>query len=123
MTIKAVLDANRFTKAMVARAKRYPKATERGLLYAGYALQADSQRLVPVDTGQLKRSASTDIAKPKLGETAAVEVSYSTDYAIFVHERTDIPHYTPAEAQAKFLEQPAREKVGQYIDIIIQETK
>lgn len=121
MTVKVSIDASQFYKRMRKKDGAYKQGLQRGVLYAGLALQGDSQRIVPVDTGQLKRSARTEHVTKEQGEAFAVEVSYSTDYAIFVHEMTHIPHYTPSEAQAKFLEQPARENYQDYIRIITKE--
>ncbi len=42
---------------IIKTAAKATKSLEKGLLLAGLRLQADSQRLVPVDTGNLKGSA------------------------------------------------------------------
>ncbi len=44
---------------IIRTAAKATKSLEKGLLLAGLRLQADSQRLVPVDTGNLKGSAFT----------------------------------------------------------------
>ena len=54
------------------------------------------------------------LKKPK----ATVNVGYTQSYAVWVHERMDTYHPV---GQAKFLEQPAREKAGE-IARIIKET-
>ena len=100
--------------------KMEAKATKANLMNAlvvgGRMLQADSMRLVPVDTGTLKRSADT--LRSQTSTEPAVDVVYSTDYAIYVHERLDVQHLTPTNAQAKFLEQPARDHRDEYVDAI-----
>ena len=121
MAIKVEMDTSQLMRRLKGKSGEYDRGLRRGIMYAGLALQADSQRIVPVDTGQLKRSARTDSVTPDTDEDFAVEVSYSTDYAIYVHEMTHIPHHTPSEAQAKFLEQPARENSREYIEIIKNE--
>lgn len=84
---------------------------------------AESQVLVPVDTGTLKASAiphkveSVGMrklqAKVTYGEGALVNPKtgqLSRDYAIYVHERTELQHAPPTTA--KFLEIAARGKAA-----------
>lgn len=54
------------------------------------------------------------LKKPKV----SLNVGYTQSYAVYVHERLDVHHPV---GQAKFLEQPAREKAGE-IGRIIRET-
>lgn len=65
----------------------------------------ESQQIVPVDTGRLKNSGRLN---PLVRDENGVEcsVSYHTNYAFWVHERTDIAHHNPPGARAKFLEEP-----------------
>jgi hypothetical protein len=89
-----------------------------GLKAAGLLLQRESQKLVPVDTGNLKVSAFT--RSFGAGWSAKVTVGYTAAYAIYVHEAVgmklkgqDRPtkgkFWDPQDrAQAKFLEEPAR---------------
>ena len=92
-----------------------------GLKAAGLFLQRESQRLVPVDTGNLKASAFTRAAG--FGHTMTVTVGYTANYAIFVHEAVGMvlkgqkrtgdkakgKYWDPqGRAQAKFLEEPSR---------------
>ena len=67
-----------------------------GLMEAGLQVQAQSQRLVPVDTANLKGSAYTR----KQGQ--GVEVGYTAAYAPFVHEDLEARHTV---GQAKYLEE------------------
>ncbi len=55
-----------------------------GLKAAGLFLQAASQRLVPVDLGNLKASAFT--RAHGFGFGTEVEVGYTAAYAVYVHE-------------------------------------
>ena len=114
--IKMVLDKVQFQAVMDEKLRKAKKSNVvKALLIGGRMLQADSQRIVPVDTGQLKGSADTRVA-PEV--TPAVDVSYSTKYAIYVHENTRVAHNTPAHAQAKFLETPARLNREEYVQAI-----
>ena len=116
-----IIDYKRFGSKLKARqVKSGPANLLRKLLTAGRMLQADSMRMVPVDTGNLKRSADTIKSVASKTTEPAVDVVYSTDYALPVHEMVQVPHNTPSEAQAKFLEQPARENREEYIAIIVK---
>lgn len=86
----------------------------RNLIRAGLFLQRESQQIVPIDTAALKNSAGT---RP-LGQgwKTDVVVFYTQAYAIYVHERTDIPH-KPGKS-AKFLTIPMREKRSVLLKII-----
>ena len=99
-----------------------------GLKVAGLFLQGASQKLVPVDTGNLKASAFT--RSTGTGFATSVGVGYTAAYALFVHElvkmrlkgqpRTTKGSYWDPQgrAQAKFLEEPARKLRPQLIAIV-----
>lgn len=92
------------------------KLLEQGLMKAGRRLQADAQALVPVDTGQLKRSARTDAKKQ--GVKPEVWVSFNTDYALTQHETLWFNHTV---GQAKYLSDPAKMKHDTYVRIVKRE--
>lgn len=89
--------------------------TVAGLLAGGLKIQRESQRRVPVEYGDLKRSAYTR----KMPENdQAVEVGYSAAYAIYVHENLEMKlrgeprpsglgEYWGPNGQSKFLETAA----------------
>lgn len=85
------------------------------LMRAGAELQRDAQEITPVEFGVLKNSARTLFAPTPEPNTRSVEVSFSTNYAIYVHERLDVFHPI---GQAKFLETPARQNRSRYINTI-----
>jgi len=93
------------------------KKFEIGLKRAGLFLQKMSQRVVPVDTSNLKNSAFTRSAFS--GTATVVTVGYTAAYAIFVHERMELSH-KPGK-QAKFLEQPALQYHEQILKLIAEE--
>lgn len=99
------------------------KITEKGLAQnlkrAGLYLQRQSQKVVPVDQGNLKGSAGTKAEGT--GWTTVVTVYYTAEYAIYVHERTDLKHQ-PGKI-AKFLETPMRENKREILDIIAGKRK
>lgn len=98
--------------------KRYGDRVARGLKKAGLFLQREAQELCPVDTGNLKNGAST--RSEGNGIDTVVTVGFQAAYAVFVHENKNARHPV---GQAKFLERPAREKVGEMADIITAEAR
>lgn len=103
------MSVNGVKKIQRAIRKHQHKTAEglrRGLYKGGLFLQRESQIIVPRDTGDLAESANTRLEGS--GFQVAAIVSYRTDYALFVHEDLEARH-TPGK-QAKFLEQPLREK-------------
>lgn len=117
-----------------------------GMKRAGLFIQRESQRIVPVQTGNLRASAFTRA----LGQGAnfSVVVGYTASYAIFVHENLSAAHGRAfnikhadkiaransrmrkgrarsrvyfrrgANQQAKFLEKPVRENTDKIFKII-----
>lgn len=89
-------------------------STPDALLFGMEPIYDESQRLVPVDTGRLKRSGFTAARKRVGGVTA--QIGYGRlgrpFYAAFVHERLDIRHAPPT--QAKYLETAVMSKLGDF---------
>jgi len=104
------------TRALEARRKATIKGLRKGLYQAGLFLQRESQKIVPIDTTDLKESADTRMEGT--GRDVAVIVSYGTDYAVYVHEDLEARH-KPGK-QAKFLEQPFREKRERMREIVVE---
>ena len=102
-------------KKMRKSGKHTEASFRKGLVEAGMMLQAESQRVVPVLTSNLKNSAFT---RPEDKWTGfQVRVGYSAvDYAVYVHERVEL-HHAPGK-QAKFLEEPARRLAGDMVTIV-----
>jgi hypothetical protein len=122
----------------------------RGLIRGGRYLQRKSQEIVPVQLGDLKRSAFTRNIGG-FGFNADIIVGYTAKYAVYVHEdlqkrhgRAFNLHYAKQiaaakgkkagtaaggmfkrgdEEQAKFLEKPAREERKFILGIIAMEAK
>ena len=94
--------------AIVSKCDRYPAAMANGihkaLVKAGLLLLRASQKIVPVDTGNLRSSGFT--RADGTGWDTKVTVGYTASYAVFVHENLDNKH--KKGKQAKFLEEPAR---------------
>lgn len=87
--------------------KTLGKRVEIGLTAGGLLLQRFSQEIVPVDKNVLRPSARTRKVSGDGFETDIV-VSYSTLYAVFVHEDSDAKH---KEGKSwKYLEKPAKQR-------------
>jgi hypothetical protein len=121
-------------KALDKSDNRIAVATARGLKKAGLFLQRESQKLVPVDTGNLKNSAFTRATGK--GFDTEVIVGFTAEYAIYVHEAVGMKlkgqprrkkgsrgsFWDPqGRAQAKFLEEPARRLQKQLGKIVADE--
>lgn len=105
MSLK-LMGVGRLVRALNTNQKKHQKGMKRGLYRGGLYLQRESQKIVPVDKNVLRNSANTRVEGS--GFTLACYVSYSTDYAIHVHENLEAQH-KPGK-QAKYLEEPLRTK-------------
>ena len=108
---------------------------DRGLKKAGLLLQKESQKLVPVDLGNLKASAYTRSEGSGFG--TVVYIGYTANYALYVHECVGmvlkgLPRTAPSKgfywdpqgrAQAKFLEEPFRRLEPDMKKILLDEMK
>jgi len=123
-------------RTLQSRVERLKEGYVRGLKRAGLLLQRESQKIVPVDTGNLKASAFTRLEGS--GWKAAAIVGYTAIYAVWVHEAVGmrlkgIPrqgeghggrYWDPqGRAQAKFLEVPFRQLRDQFRAILVEEMK
>ena len=121
------------------------KRLRRGLIVAGLFLKRESQKIVPVDEGNLKNSAF--VRPAGFGFHSSVIVGYTAEYAVYVHEDLEAAHgaaYNQKHAvaiekkygkgkggkpfkargenqQAKFLEKPARENRELILAMIAKE--
>ena len=91
-----------------------PKKAEDGvkveLMTALFDLQGESQRRAPVDTGALRGSA--------FAEQQGLEgtVGFTEVYALYQHEGERFNH--PKGGEAKYLENPFKQRVKKYINAI-----
>lgn len=100
--------------------QQYPEEVGAAIYEEGLALMAVSQPKVPVDTGRLRGSAYVTPPIEQQNNSPLVEVGYGTDYAIWVHERTELNHTT---GEAKFLEKAVNERSGGYTQRIANRTQ
>jgi hypothetical protein len=126
--IEIIGGADSVLKNLIREDRRVRGQMMRGLKKAGLTLQRESQRLVPVDTGNLKASAFVR------EDGDSVVVGYTASYALYVHEAVGmvlrgVPrshgkgrYWDPqGRAQAKFLEEPARRLKPQLMEMIRKE--
>ncbi len=106
---------NKVLKKMKKAGAGYEQKVERGLKNAGLFVQGESQRIVPVDTTNLKGGAFTRNVGGG-GLKTDVVVGYVADYAVYVHENLDARH-KPGK-QAKFLESVVRKERSEIFRII-----
>lgn len=124
------------------RRAQFGRNIERGMLRGGTFLLDQSNRIIPVDQGNLR--ASGFIRHSGKGLKVIVRVGYTANYALYVHENLDFAHgeafnrkYVKEIAagakqpwngktfhrrgpdqQAKFLEMPARRDRGRIVQIV-----
>lgn len=111
--LQDIIRSIRFTK------EKHAPAIERGLIAAAGALLDWSKELVPVDTGLLYSSGQA--SHQGSGYETIAEVAYGSGgayYAIYVHEDLNVYH---PNGQAKYLEQPARERRRELRQIVREE--
>lgn len=87
--------------------KDLPGISERALEDCAEDLKGRSQRLAPIDTGDLRGSAYAR------REGEGWVVGFEEPYALIQHERLDYNH--PKGGQAKYLEGPFNEQLPSYV--------
>lgn len=140
MTRSGLQNVKKFTEQLISTKMTTSKGLRRGLQKAGLALQRESMKIVPVQTGDLRESAFTRTEGEGFG--TRVVVGYTAKYALFVHEILDNAHGAEfnrkhaskiaaargagrkvwfnrgVDQQAKFLEKPLREQRDRLMDIV-----
>ena len=109
MNVK-VTGANELQKVLKKMPKQAESAVKKELKKIGQDLKGKSQRLAPVDTGDLRGSAYSVQAGMGL------EVGFTEPYAIKQHEEVGYRH--PKGGEAKFLETPFKANVNKYINAV-----
>lgn len=113
-------------RAELEAVKKAIRKQEKGIMGAlaaalhaeGLAIDAKAVNLCPVDTGRLR--SSHFVAPAENPKDPFVIVGFGTNYAVYVHERTDQRHSPPT--QANFLRQPMEEAQAGYADRIAVRT-
>jgi hypothetical protein len=110
---------DKLQKSVRAHEKALGVAFRSGLQEAADFLKVESQKLVPLDKGDLEASAHTRLEGVGLNSSAivaygAVNEVDGYDYTIIQHENLEYNH-APGR-QAKYLEEPARTKAVEIAD-------
>jgi hypothetical protein len=100
------------SRKLAASAAKADLAMGAAIYQAALSIFAESQRIVPVDTGSLRASGHVRPPTKVTGGTE-VEIGYggaAAGYALYVHEITTSYHAPPT--RAKYLEEPMLEAAG-----------
>lgn len=92
--------------------------SRQGLKVAGLIVEGASKRMTPVDTGNLRAGTYTELLE--ISGNVGVEIGYTANYAVFVHERTELHHNF---GQAKFLEEALKQNERQILGAIAGKAK
>lgn len=111
-----IINADKIAPKVKRLKAEYGRAYSRAIRRAGLLVQREAQKKTPVDTGLLRKSART-LANGS-GFDTTVSVSFSTAYAIYVHEDLEAYHEV---GQAKFLERAALENREEIIRMVKSE--
>jgi len=91
------------------------RLSEKALKEVSLDLQGKSQRLAPVDLGDLRGSAYTEV------KGLNAEIGFSEPYALRQHEEVGYNH--PGGGEAKYLETPYKNNLNKYIQHISKAIK
>jgi hypothetical protein len=99
-----------------------PLKAAAALYQEGLVVQKESMKRTPVDTGALRASHETSLPSWK-GDSLEVTIAVggpAADYAVPVHERTEVTH---TNGQAKFLESAVHEASSSLLERLAQRMK
>lgn len=104
--------------AVGIKTAEYKSAAAAAVYQETIQVYTESIKQVPVEYGRLRSSAS--VLAPKNVDNPECVITYGTEYAIFVHERTDLRH---TNGKAKYLSDPVHAASAGWSDRIAQRTK
>ena len=110
--IKGMAELQKTLKGMPAKTE---SAVHKELQKITLDLQGKSQKLAPVDTGDLRGSAFAEV------DGLDGTVGFTEPYALRQHEEVGYRH--PKGGEAKYLETPYKENAGKYAEAIIATSK
>jgi hypothetical protein len=110
MAIQHVTGLEEVIKELNRRAQAIQNATEQSLQEVALDVIGKARELAPLDTGDLRGSGYAKV------EGLNVELGFTAPYALIQHERLDFKH--PRGGQAKYLEQPLKQNMNNYIQHI-----
>ena len=92
------------TRRIPGTFKKFEEAGGRSMLQIARAIMREAQRLVPVDTGELRDSGYVRQV-PLAGGGTTVIMGFNAFHALWIHENLELYH---PNGQAKYLEIPFR---------------
>ena len=105
-----VTGVNQVIANIAKLSERAEKEVTKSVRDACLDLQGKAQNRAPIDTGDLRGSASTTVETK--GNSIVGEVGFNTPYALRQHEELSYNH--PQGGEAKYLENPLKENESQY---------
>ena len=107
ITVEGTGELNRKLNSIPRKAK---DGVKQELMTVLFDLQGESQRRAPIDTGALRGSA--------FAEQNGLEgtVGFTEIYALYQHEGVGFNH--PKGGEAKYLENPFKQRINRYINAI-----
>ena len=97
----------------------YTNATAAALYLIAEEVREDAWHRTPRDIGYLRDSSYTKPPNPRMKPMEA-EVGYGMEYAVYVHERTELNHPV---GEAKFLEKALKKKTRGFVKNLKNKTK
>lgn len=97
-----------------------PGELEQVLYQEAWRVLGKSIKIAPIDTGRLRASARVDLPE-RSGSDVSVRLSYNTDYAKYVHDKTAGGHpvnYRAPGTQSMFLSGPLEENITEMTERI-----
>jgi hypothetical protein len=99
--VASIIGTAQVARSLYRIKKEMPAIMGRGLYRAGNRIMTLSkENYVPIDTGFLKSTGVVDLPRLTAGGME-VQLKYSANYAVYVHERLNVAH---PHGQAKYLE-------------------
>ena len=96
------------------RSRKGPTSYRRALLSFMLKVEHDSVTITPIDTGNLRASGTGNATITSSDSRGASGVVfYTADYAVYVHERTELRHNV---GQSKFLETAIKKNLNRMVN-------
>lgn len=112
-----VLGFDRLVRKLKSRRTKNPAGVARGIKKMAAFFLRESNKIVPVDTGELQESGHLE--NSGTGSRTEVDIVYDADHAVIVHEDLEAQH--AAGTSAKYLEIAIRENKEQGQEILRKE--
>lgn len=107
----AVTGKAKVIRNLLQESKAGRRAVAAGMYAVGHQIHAAAVKRTPIKHAFLRNSA---YVAPPMGSSykPTVEIGYGVDYAVYVHERTELKH---KKGEAKFLQKAVDAASGSYL--------